>query len=395
MVTTLGVVSVILIAVIVFQLSRSSELLKALRGENPNELSYTTNRTQAILLVVFMVVGLAATVGAYFAVKGDLMLTNREAASAHGVQIDDMFFWTSAICGVVFFITQALLFWFAFKYRARKGHKAEHFAHDNKLEVVWTVIPAITLTILVAMGIEAWYNITDPASEDARVVEVTAEQFKWTVRYPGADDELGKREFLLIDGVNTLGMDFEDERCMDDMIVNEIHLEVGKEVVFKLGAKDVLHSFYLPDFRVKMDCVPGIPTHFKMTPTITTQEMRDKMDDQTYDYYLACAELCGKGHWNMKVVIVVEDSASYQTWLAEQKPYYELVKDQLKANNAPQVEETPEHHDTHMEDTHMEETHSDSTDAEDTHMHDDAGHDGEESHTGTESTEETEDIVAL
>lgn len=392
MITTLGVVSVILIAVIVFQLSRTSELLKALRGENPNELSYTTNRTQAILLVVFMVVGLIAAGVGYWSVREDMMLTYRSSASEHGVLIDSMFLWTSIICGIVFVITQVLLFWFAFQYRARKGHKAEHFAHDNKLEVIWTVIPAITLTILVAMGIEAWYNITDPPSEDARVVEVTAEQFKWTVRYPGADDELGKREFLLIDGVNTLGMDFEDERCMDDMLVSEIHLEVGKEVVFKLGAKDVLHSFYLPDFRVKMDCVPGIPTHFKMTPTMTTQQMRDEIGDQQFDYYLACAELCGKGHWNMKVVVVVEDSASYQNWLAEQKPYYDLVKDQLKANNKPQVEETPEH-DTHMDDTHMEESHSDSTQVDDTHM-DDAGHDTE-GHTGTESSEESEDIVAL
>lgn len=332
MITLLGIGTVVLIALIVFQLSRASELLKALRGERPNEISYGSNRTQAILLMLFLIIGLAGALFGYLAVADKLQFPGGTAASEHGKSIDQMFLVTSVICGIVFVITQIILFFFAFKYRARKGHKAEYFSHDNKLEVVWTVIPAITLTVLVAMGIENWYKITDPAPTDATIVEVTAEQFKWNVRYPGKDGQLGTREFELIDGFNALGVNWDDKNSHDDIFPNELHLQVGKPVLFKLGAKDVLHSFYLSHFRLKMDCVPGIPTQFWMTPTVTTAEMREILGDEDFNYELACAELCGRGHWNMGFTIVVEDSVSYHNWLAEQTPFYESIKDQLKAS---------------------------------------------------------------
>lgn len=383
MVAILGTVSIILIAIIVFQLSRSSELLKSLKGEEPNDLSYGSNRTQALLLVVFMVVGLAGALGGYLLYKDQLMFPGGMSASEHGANIDTMFLWTSIICGIAFVLTQILLFSFSYKYRARKGHEAKHFSHDNKLEVIWTTIPAIVLTILVAMGIENWYKITDPAPADAQVVEVIAEQFKWNVRYPGADATLGKRDFQLIDGTNAVGVNWDDDKSHDDFMPNEIHLQVGKPVLFKLGAKDVLHSFYLPQFRLKMDCVPGIPTQFWMTPTTTTEEMRKLKNDPEFDYELACAELCGRGHWNMRFVIVVEDEAKYNEWVAAQTPFYDAIKGQLKASNeepAPAVEETEE--EVHGEDT--EETHEDhGTEEEPAH---------EEANNNTNGTE---DIVSL
>ena len=348
MVAILGTVSILLIAIIVFQLSRSSELLKSLKGEEPNDLSYGSNRTQAILLVIFLVLGLVGALVGYLAYADKLMFPGGMSASEHGANIDNMFLWTSIICGIAFLATQVLLFVFAYKYRARKGHKAEHFSHDNKLEVIWTTIPAIVLTILVAMGIENWYKITDPAPVDAQVVEVIAEQFKWNVRYPGVDATLGKRDFQLIDGTNAVGVNWEDGKSHDDFMPSEIHLQVGKPVLFKLGAKDVLHSFYLPHFRLKMDCVPGIPTQFWMTPTTTTAEMRKIKNDPEFNYELACAELCGRGHWNMRFIVVVEDSTEYKDWVASQTPYYDLIKDQLKASNEEPVteeviEEVPAH----------------------------------------------------
>lgn len=339
MITLLGIGTVVLISIIVFQLSRTSELLKSLKGEEPNEISYGSNRTQAILLVAFMVVGLAAALFGYLAVADQLQFPGGHPASVHGKEIDNMFLWTSIICGIAFVITQVALFYFSFKYRARKGHKAEHYSHDNKLEVIWTVIPAIVLTILVAMGIENWYKITDTAPAEATIVEVTGEQFKWTVRYPGKDGELGAREFGLIDGFNGLGVNWDDKNSHDDIFPNELHLEVNKPVLFKLGAKDVLHSFYLSHFRLKMDCVPGIPTQFWMTPTITTDSMRQITGNPDFNYELACAELCGRGHWNMGFTIVVEKPEEYQKWLAEQTPFYESIKDQLKAANDTPVQE--------------------------------------------------------
>lgn len=376
MVAILGTVSILLIAIIVFQLSRSSELLKSLKGEEPNDLSYGSNRTQAILLVVFLVLGLVGALVGYLVYADRLMFPGGMSASEHGANIDSMFLWTSIICGIAFLATQILLFFFAYKYRARKGHKAEHFSHDNKLEVIWTTIPAIVLTILVAMGIENWYKITDPAPADAQIVEVIAEQFKWNVRYPGADADLGKRDFQLIDGFNSVGIDWEDENSHDDFLPNEIHLIVGKPVLFKLGAKDVLHSFYLPHFRLKMDCVPGIPTQFWMTPTTTTAEMRKIKNDPEFNYELACAELCGRGHWNMRYVVVVEEEAEYTEWLAAQTPYYDVIKDQLKASNEEpaaevETEEVHEHdaeapaHETTEEEPAQEEANNNTNGTED------------------------------
>ncbi len=241
----------------------------------------------------------------------------------------------------MFFITQAILFWFAYKYRARKGHKAQHFSHDNKLEIIWTVIPAIVLTVLVARGIAAWYDITGDAPDDARIVEVTAQQFNWIVRYPGTDGVLGQREFELIDGENALGINWSDTKSHDDFMPTELVLEKGVPVLFKLGAKDVLHAFYLTHFMVKMDCVPGIPTQFWMTPTLTTDEMRELRNEPEFDYELACAELCGRAHWNMRFVVKVLEPAEYAEWAKGQQPFYETVKAQLNPAATDSLGTTP------------------------------------------------------
>jgi cytochrome c oxidase subunit 2 len=274
----------------------------------------------------------------------------------HGSMIDKMFDTTLVVTGIVFVITHIALFWFAFRYKYKKGKSAYYYPENNKLEMAWTIIPAIVLTVLVVMGIDAWYKITGPAPENSMIVEATAQQFSWIVRYPGKDSKLGEREFELISGENTLGINFDDVNSHDDFLPTEIHLPVNKPVLFKLGAKDVLHSFYLPHFRVKMDCVPGIPTQFWMTPTVTTAEMREKLNDPEFDYVLACAELCGSAHWNMKFTVVVETEEEFNQWLAQQKPIYETFVNTAENNTrSADVKRAVEANDTQPENNFISE----------------------------------------
>lgn len=327
---------IILFFVVIFQVARTSELLGILKGEREGHPSEDANRINGFLFLVLLLVGLVAAIWSAITQKSKYL---PESSSAHGGMIDSMFNITLFFTGLVFVITQVALFWFAFRYRHRKGQMAYYYPENNKLEMLWTIIPAIVLTVLVVMGINAWYKIMGPAPEDAMVVEVTGQQFSWLVRYPGKDAKLGQREFELISGENTLGINFEDPNSHDDVLPTEIHLPVNKPVLFKLGAKDVLHSFYLPHFRVKMDCVPGIPTQFWMTPTVTTAEMREKLNDPNFDYVLACAELCGSAHWNMKLTVVVESEEDYNKWLAQQKPIYESFVNM--AERTPETELLP------------------------------------------------------
>ena len=313
-------IAIVLVLMVVFLAARTTELLGALKGEG--ETTDSSNHSNSILLMLFMVLGLGGSVWSFYYYKYTYLPT---AASEHGKLIDSMALITSIPILIVFFITQILLFWFAYKYRSRKGHEAMFFSHDNKLEIIWTVIPAIVLTGLVAYGIESWNKITSPAPEGHRLVEMTAEQFAWNIRYPGADGKLGDREFMRMSGTNGLGIVWEDSSSHDDFMPAEIHIEVNKPVLFKLGSKDVLHAFYLAHFRVKMDCVPGIPTQFWFTPTITTDSMRKITGNPKFEYELACAELCGASHWNMRKVLVVETADQYKKWIAEQKPVYDPV----------------------------------------------------------------------
>jgi cytochrome c oxidase subunit II len=332
MISLLITLTVVLFFVVIFQVARTSELLGILKGEKEGRPTEDANRVNALLFFLMLIVGLPASVWSAWAVKDKFLPAS---SSAHGGLIDTMFDTTLVLTGIVFVLTHIALFWFAFRYKEKKGKFGYYYPENNKLELAWTIIPAIVLTVLVVMGIEAWYKITGPAPENTMVVEVTGQQFSWLVRYPGKDSKLGQREFELISGENTLGVNFEDKNSHDDFMPMEIHLPVNKPVMFKLGAKDVLHAFYLPHFRAKMDCVPGIPTQFWMTPTVTTAEMREKLNDPTFDYVLACAEFCGQAHWNMKYTVVVETEEEYNKWVAEQKPVYDA-----SANMAETKEET-------------------------------------------------------
>jgi outer membrane protein OmpA-like peptidoglycan-associated protein len=181
------------------------------------------------------------------------------------------------------------------------------------------------LIVLVGYGLQKWFKVYSDAPSDAITIEATAEQFAWTIRYPGTDNQLGKRDFTLCNAENKLGVNWNDDKSHDDYIADEIVLPVNKPVLVKIGALDVIHNFYLAEFRMMLDAVPGVPTQFWFRPTITTEEMRVIKGDPEFDYMLACNQLCGTGHFNMKKTVKIVSVEEYKKWAAEQKSYYTTV----------------------------------------------------------------------
>jgi len=317
----LAVLVVVLIFVVIFQIAKASEYVSILKGEK--KARQQNNRINGFLLIAFLVLGL---IGVYYCnelLKGKIL---GEPASEQGESIDNMIMWTLVITGIVFVITQILLFWFAFKYQEREGQKAYYFPHNNKLEVIWTVIPAIALTILVAIGLRHWFRITSEAPKDAAIVEITGKQFNWLIRYPGKDGKLGSKYFKNInDATNPVGQDWDDNLNRDDFMATEMHLVVGKPVKLIIGSRDVVHDVGLPHFRMKMDAVPGIPTTMWITPKFTTAQMREKTGNPDFVYEIACDQMCGSGHYSMRAIIVVETQEEFDAWAAKQKSQYELA----------------------------------------------------------------------
>jgi cytochrome c oxidase subunit 2 len=283
------------------------------------------NSLMAVICLVFLLVGLY---GAYwsFTVQGSMTLP--EAASAHGVKVDEMFTVTTVLTMIVFFITQILLFGFLFKYRHSSKRRAYFLPHDNTIEKVWTIAPAVVLTVLVVFGFFTWQKImnTTPVKGDINI-DITGHQFAWELRYPGQDGILGTKNFKLVSAGNKLGVDFKNRNSFDDLQADTMYLPVNKSIRLNIEAQDVIHSVYMPHFRVQLNAVPGLPTFFKFTPTITTADMRTKLDDSKFEYLVYCNKICGGGHYNMQKVVRVVTQAEYQAWLSRQKPY---LTDQLK-----------------------------------------------------------------
>lgn len=330
-----------MIFVVIFQIAKASEYVSVLKGEEKTRKQ--NNRINGFLMMAFLVLGL---IGAWYCneLYFGKTLFPQGSASVEGEEIDQMLYITIAITGVVFLITQILLFWFSYKYQESDTRKAFYFPHNNKLELLWTSVPAIFLTVLVVFGLRFWFKITDDAPKDSVVVEITGHQFAWDMRYPGKDGVLGKKNYKLYNkpNGNTLAVDFEDPESWDDLRTTEMHLPVGKPVKLVIHAQDVIHDVGLPHFRLKMDAVPGIPTTIWFTPKYTTAEMRQRTGNPNFTYEISCDQMCGKGHFSMRGVIVVETEEEYKKWLADQKPEYLTLfpdKDPAKATQA--VESAP------------------------------------------------------
>jgi cytochrome c oxidase subunit II len=317
--TTWIIIALILGFVIVFQIAKASEYVSILKGEEKTRKE--NNRINAFLLLVFLFVGLFGVWYCNERLKGKIL---GEAASNHGERIDTMLWITLAITGVVFLITQILLFWFAYKYQESDKRTAFYYPHNNKLELIWTVIPAITLTVLVGFGLYYWFQITGEAPKDSMVVEVTAKQFNWQFRYPGRDGEFGKKYFKKVDEAksNPLGQLWDDPANHDDVYTTgTMHIVVNKPVKLIIGAQDVIHDVGLAHFRMKMDAVPGIPTTMWFTPKFTTRQMREKYGPD-FNYEISCDQMCGKGHFGMRGTVIVESQGEFNAWLATQTPQY-------------------------------------------------------------------------
>jgi cytochrome c oxidase subunit II len=342
MTALLILICLILITIVVVQIGRVTELASSIRGEE--DAQFETNKWNGLLSVIFLVLFLVGTVvSAWYYKNWMLGFGPHESASAHGSQIDFLFNLTLFFTGIVFILTHIALYWFSWKYRGRRGQRADFIAHNDKLEVIWTIIPAVVMALLVVGGLDAWNEIMADVGDDEDHIEIeaTGVQFNWLIRYPGEDGMLGARDYKMITGLNPIGQDWTDVKNHDDFQPSEIVLPVGKKVRVRIIGRDVLHNFYLPHFRVKMDAVPGIPTYFVFTPVKTTQEYRQELSRykeyqvpadpenpdgpqlwEVFNYELACAELCGSGHFSMRRLVRIVSEEEYKDWLAEQSSYY-------------------------------------------------------------------------
>jgi len=370
----LFVLLVIILGVVALaQLMRVYELSSKLTNKKENEISNRDNRLNAKLMIGFMA----------FLFIGFIWLmlkfgwTGRgPAASEHGKETDWLLNLNLIIITMVFFLTNALLFVFAYKYVKRPGVPAFYYPHNNKLEMVWTVIPAIVLAVIIILGLQSWNQVTDKAKDDAIRVELFSYQFDWKARYAGEDNKLGKYDYKLTDeGSNQLALmtketiskaielmeddntgiaalerklndpkavysaeerlkmetdlarkeqlirllyqmkgryngEF-DKQAMDDIIMDTLYLCKGENYELTFRSKDVIHSAYIPHLRMQMNTVPGAITRFKVTPSMTTQEMRQEKNDENFNYILMCNKICGQAHYNMNMIVVVLDKAEY------------------------------------------------------------------------------------
>jgi len=317
----LTIAVVVLIFVVIFQIAKASEYVSVLKGEEVSRKQ--NNKINGFLMVVFLVLGL---VGVWYCneLLYDKTLLVQDAASVEGARVDSMLWVTLAVTGIVFIATQVILFVFAYKYQEDTNRKVVFFAHSTKLELIWTVIPAIALTVLVVIGLRNWFLFTGEPPKNAMVVEVTGKQFGWIYRYPGKDGSFGKKYYKNIDNAsNSLGLIWDDELAQDDIVMEQtVYLVKGKPVKLVLGSRDVIHDVGLSHFRLKMDAVPGIPTTMWFTPKYTTKEMKELTNNPNFQYEISCDQMCGNGHYSMKGVIEVVDQEEFDAIMAKQKPYY-------------------------------------------------------------------------
>jgi cytochrome c oxidase subunit 2 len=375
---------VIVLAIIaIAQLTKVYELSRSLRKNKEEEISAADNKLNANLMLVWMFLFFVGTVFLYVRYGEYLPVS----ASAHGVDVDQLMKVNIWMITIAFFIVNFFLFYFAWKYQFKKGRKARFFAHDNRLEMLWTLVPGVILAFIIVYGLITWNKITGPASADALRIELYSRQFDWTARYPGENNTFGAANYNLISTSNPLGLvtaegirakldeldaqienvvhQLEENKMMpllpesyvatledkvsrlkrhkqriadidensvngisaweagndDRLVKGEMHLPVNKEVELVFRSQDVIHSAYMPHFRSQMNCVPGVATRLKMTPTVTTAEMRKITGNDSFNYILLCNKVCGAAHFNMQMKVVVESEADYNAWVAKQKMF--------------------------------------------------------------------------
>ncbi|MBP9068822.1 MAG: cytochrome c oxidase subunit II [Bacteroidia bacterium] len=334
----LVLLAIVLLIIAGHQLLRIIELSRGLKKTTEWQVTSSDNDRMGKIMVIFMILFFA------FFFWQAARWNERAlplASSEHGLKVDALWDANMYLITFVFIVTNFFLFWFAYKYRGLANRKAVFLAHNNKLELAWTVIPAFALAFIIIFGLKYWNEIMSVSDKaDKVIVELYAKQFDWSARYAGKDGKLGETDYRQISGSNSVGMDTADVLGNDDVIVrNEFHIPVGKEIVFYMRSRDVIHSAYMPHFRAQMNCVPGMITTFKFVPIKTTMEMRkdpyvinmmaginkqrEKFGEEPveFDYLLLCNKICGISHFNMQMNLIVESQADYDAWIAKQKAF--------------------------------------------------------------------------
>ena len=358
------------------QIAKVYQLASTLRKRREEDISDTSNRINANIMLAFVILFFASFVWLLVEYSDTLI---PPAASEHGQLVDSLFTVNWIILIFVFVVVNWLLFYFAWKYVKTAHPKALYLAHNNKLELLWTVIPSVVLAFIIIYGLRTWNEIMGAPEEGALVVELYGRQFDWTARYAGSDGELGAADYGVISGMNPLGLitdkslslkidelheeikkiksrldtevmpddkakDLQEDIAQrtrqvirlkdmkknrqsfvaakdDKLVKGEFHLPVGREVIFDIRAQEVIHSAYMPHFRAQMNAVPGMVTNFKFKPTITTDSMRTILGDPNFDYILLCNKVCGTAHYNMQMKIIVESEKDFEDWLSQQKEF--------------------------------------------------------------------------
>ncbi len=332
----------------IFQLSQFKKVNTQIADDKDNDYN-------GKLMFAFLIFIYAITIFSFWA-YGDVLLP--EAASEHGSDYDNLMWISFAVIFFVQTITQALLHYYSYKYRGEKGKKALFYADNDRLELLWTIIPVFVLAGLILYGLYTWTNIMNVEENDeALMVELYAQQFNWKARYAGEDGVLGDANVRFLqdfEGKNLVGIDATDPNGFDDVVVQELHLPVGREVIFKMRSQDVLHSAYMPHFRAQMNCVPGMITEFAFVPNMTTEEMRmnpdmiakvkkinklrsekskeliangeEALEPYTFDFLLLCNKICGASHYNMQMKIIVESPEAYEKWISKQQTFAEVIQ---------------------------------------------------------------------
>ena len=340
--TLLIVVVGVLGLIAIIQAVRVFELAAQVSGSKDEaKATDKDNKTQGLLLLLFLVFFLGGCT--WMVVEYESVLLPM-AGSLHGQDIDTLWALSMGVIIVAFLITQPMLFGFAYFFRGSKKRKAVYMEHNNRLELFWTGVPAVVLAGLILYGLTTWSDAMNPSSEEEpMVVEIYAKQFGWTARYAGEDNSLGFASVRKVEGTNQLGVDANDVNSLDDVVTNELHLPTDKPVLLKFRSQDVIHSAFMPHFRVQMNAVPGTRTQFQFVPNVTTAEMRQEPeviekvnnineiraargdDPWEFDYVLMCNKVCGSAHYNMQMKVVVEEQEQFEKWMNEQKSFAETL----------------------------------------------------------------------
>ena len=354
MTVLLILVILVLVTISIWQLTKIFELSQPSIKDESQIANDKDNDFQGKLMFAFLGFIYILTIFSFWK-WGDVILP--VAASEHGSNFDSLMWGTFALIFFVQTVTQALVHYFSYKYRGEKTKKAFFYADNDRLEAIWTFIPMVTLAVLIFFGLYTWTEImTIEENDEALVVELYAQQFNWKARYAGEDGVLGNANVRFLqdfDGKNLVGIDVTDPNGFDDVVTTELHLPVGREVIFKMRSQDVIHSAFMQHFRAQMNCVPGMITEFAFTPVITTDEMRQKpeiiekvkkinkireenskeliangeepLDPYVFDYLLLCNKICGASHYNMQMKIVVETPEEYQNWINQQQNFSQVI----------------------------------------------------------------------